>query len=368
MRAAPKGTLLMSFKLTVGRLAVAGCDLYTNEAIVSIVPTPAVCGPYLRQFLGKMDFTGSTDRAVKGATLNKGKLAGLDVVLPPIEEQRAIAATLDSIDDAIKRTEAVVAAAERVRQALLHELLTRGVPGLHTTWKPVPGVGSVPACWDITPLALATNDLRYGISRLLSADSGDGAFAVLRIPNVARGIADFSDLKYAKLSAREAQALALRAGDLLIVRTNGNPAICGQSVVFDQPQGQWAFASYLLRLRTDASVLDPNYLCLYLQSRAGRSQLGRRIRTSAGNYNLSASGLATLRVVLPPMAEQVRIVDLGRHQADVLARAHDEVESLRKFSIAVADALLTGRMRLLSQASSGRSRRLLQQPLTGAAQ
>ena len=49
---------------------------------------------------------------------------------PPLPEQRAIAAVLDSIDEAIAGADAVIAATERLRDALLHELLTRGVPGL----------------------------------------------------------------------------------------------------------------------------------------------------------------------------------------------------------------------------------------------
>lgn len=294
-------------------------------------------------------------------------LRKVELNLPPLAEQHAIAGILDGIDDTVERTETVIAASEQLGQALLHELLTRGVPGLHAAWRSVPGVGTVPACWDIVPLARATVELRYGTSRPLSSERSDGAIAVLRIPNVARGIADFSDLKYAELPAHEALALTLQAGDLLIVRTNGNPAICGRSVVFDQPHGRWAFASYLLRLRTDASLLDPNYLWIYLQSRAGRSQLDRSIRTSAGNYNLSASGLAALQVALPPVAEQVRIIDIARQQGDVLARVNDEVECLRNFSIAMTDALLTGRVQLDSQASSRASDLRLQAPLAGPA-
>ena len=64
---------------------------------------------------------------------------------PPtaVPEQRAIAAVLDSIDEAIECTEAVIAAAERLRDALLHELLTRGVPGWHSEWKEAPGIGTI---------------------------------------------------------------------------------------------------------------------------------------------------------------------------------------------------------------------------------
>ena len=73
-------------------------------------------------------------------------------LLPPLAEQRAIAAVLDSIDHAIERTAEVIAATERLRNALLHRLLTRGVPGWHSQWREAPGIGTIPASWDVARL------------------------------------------------------------------------------------------------------------------------------------------------------------------------------------------------------------------------
>ena len=78
-------------------------------------------------------------RAATGTTGNATK--DLPILLPPLPEQRAIAAVLDSIDDAIERTDAVIAATEQLRDSLLHQLLTRGVPGWHTEWEGRAGVG-----------------------------------------------------------------------------------------------------------------------------------------------------------------------------------------------------------------------------------
>ena len=86
-----------------------------------------------------------------GLTLEAAR--SLPVFLPPLPEQRAIADVLDSIDVAIERTEAVIAATETLRDSLLHELLTRGVPGWHTEWKDVPGIGTIPADWEVALLA-----------------------------------------------------------------------------------------------------------------------------------------------------------------------------------------------------------------------
>ena len=83
---------------------------------------------------------------------------------PPIPEQRAIAAVLDSIDEAIERTDAVIAATEQLRDSLLHELLTRGVRGWHTEWKDVPGLGTIPADWEVARLGESTTHVGSGVT------------------------------------------------------------------------------------------------------------------------------------------------------------------------------------------------------------
>lgn len=105
-RIVPAGTILLSFKLSIGKVAVTGCDLYTNEAIAALLlPDDApVCREFLVWFLRSVDWekeAAGSDK-VKGATLNKKKLSGLLVPVPPVSEQKRIAAKLDAIDDRIR--------------------------------------------------------------------------------------------------------------------------------------------------------------------------------------------------------------------------------------------------------------------------
>ena len=79
-------------------------------------------------------------------------LRALVLLLPPLAEQRAIAAVLNSIDEAIERTEVLIAATENLRESLRHELLTRGIPGWHSEYKEVPRFGSIPASWEVVRL------------------------------------------------------------------------------------------------------------------------------------------------------------------------------------------------------------------------
>jgi len=96
-----KGTLLVSFKLTLGRLAFAGRDLFTNEAIaaLTIFNEHELSKEFLFYFLHFFDWrkAAENDIKLKGMTLNKAKLKEMDVHFPPFREQKQIVNVLDEV-------------------------------------------------------------------------------------------------------------------------------------------------------------------------------------------------------------------------------------------------------------------------------
>lgn len=105
------GTLLLSFKLTLGRLAFAGKDLYTNEAIaaLTIKNEKEIDKYFLYHFLTLFDWDGATegDVKVKGKTLNKAKLKQIEINFPKsLFEQQRIVAILDEAFAAIAKAKA----------------------------------------------------------------------------------------------------------------------------------------------------------------------------------------------------------------------------------------------------------------------
>jgi type I restriction enzyme, S subunit len=123
MQVIPKGTLLMSFKLSIGRLCFAGCDLYTNEAICSF-KDPEADAEFLYYILSRTDFSLYGKLAVKGYTLNKESLKQVEVRLPSESEQTAIATILSDMDAEIVALEAKLAKARQIKQGMMQELLT----------------------------------------------------------------------------------------------------------------------------------------------------------------------------------------------------------------------------------------------------
>ena len=102
------GTLLMSFKLTVGKVSILGIDAYHNEAIISIYPfvnDKNIMRDYLFFILPLISQYGNIKSAIKGNTLNSDSLDLLYIPLPPIEEQKRIVNKLNQLMPLIEEYE-----------------------------------------------------------------------------------------------------------------------------------------------------------------------------------------------------------------------------------------------------------------------
>lgn len=124
-----QGTLLFSFKLSIGKLAFAGIDLYTNEAIAGlpIKDEKELDKKYLFYFLQQLHFDAA-HKAVKGATLSKTKIQNLEIPLPPIEEQKKIVEQIENqfakIDEAARLRAANEERTAALLPAALHEIFS----------------------------------------------------------------------------------------------------------------------------------------------------------------------------------------------------------------------------------------------------
>ena len=95
----PKGTVLLSFKLSIGKVAIAGCDLFTNEAIAGLVPKDDRVQPeYLYHLLPAINLRNYMQPAAKGKTLNKKILEGIRIPVPPPDQQAAFIERMNELE------------------------------------------------------------------------------------------------------------------------------------------------------------------------------------------------------------------------------------------------------------------------------
>ena len=105
-KSSPINTLLMSFKLTVGRTAILDIEAYHNEAIVSIYPyidKEFMLRNYLFYTLPILANIGDSKDAIKGKTLNSKSLNNLLIPLPPLNEQLRIVESIEAIFRCIEK-------------------------------------------------------------------------------------------------------------------------------------------------------------------------------------------------------------------------------------------------------------------------
>lgn len=168
--------------------------------------------------------------------------------------------------------------------------------------------GQGKGAWPMSTLGAVVDEFRYGTS---NKATGQGK-ATLRIPNVVAQAVNLDDLKFVPVSADEFERLRLVDGDLLFVRTNGNPDYVGRCAVFDakaineagHDAEDFIYASYLIRARLKPGVVLPVFVQHYLTSPEGARELRSRSKTSAGQYNINTEGLGNIPLLAPPLQLQ----------------------------------------------------------------
>jgi type I restriction enzyme S subunit len=120
-----------------------------------------------------------------------------------------------------------------------------------------------------------------------------------------------------------------------VVNRTNSAELVGKCAVFDEKR-EFAYASYLIRLRLDANRADPRLVASFINSPAGRSYMFNERKQMTGQANVNATKLKALPIALPQLPEQRRIVaELDALQAEV-----DKLKCLQAETAAELDALL----------------------------
>ena len=154
----PKGSLLFSFKLSVGKVAIAGTDLYTNEAIATFAPKEHLDTKFAFYSFPVTLIKSAKKNIYDADLLNAGLIREARFPLPPLGTQHKIVEFLDRetahINAGIANMDSLVALLIEKRAALIAETVTRGIPGAHTEFKDsgVAWLGEIPAGWKVEKL------------------------------------------------------------------------------------------------------------------------------------------------------------------------------------------------------------------------
>ncbi len=340
------GDLLLATRTRVGLVGIASEMLGASQDITLVEPTDAANCSFLYRVLdSRADELLRKSRGTTIQGITREDVQGLPILLPPLPEQRAIAAVLDSIDDAIEGAEAVIAATEGLRDALLHDLLTRGLPGQHTEFRDVSGLGTIPADWEVVRLgdvAEVTSGLAVGPHRIPQ----NNPRPYLTVANVQAGQVNIDENRLMEVAESEYKSRTLRAGDVVLVEGHAQISQLGRAAIIPPEAEGFTFQNHLFRVRK-GELSDARFIAAYVNSQGGRRYFGSFGGTTSGLNTVSAASVKALPLPLPSLAEQQAIAAAldGVDGAAKLAR--EELAGLRLLKESTADALLTGRVRAM---------------------
>lgn len=293
----PPAVVIVVRGMILGRslpVAVTRVPLAINQDLKALCPRHNIEPEYLAymiagatpNLLPKVDIAGHGTRR-----LATDVWANLELRVPSRTEQRRIVARIQEILGCVDEIKRLRRAAKREAQALerssFADFLNR-------------------SSWPIIKLADVTYRTQYGTSKRAS-DKKDGV-PILRMGNIREGHLDLSDLKFITLSDSEVAKYRLAPGDLLINRTNSLELV-GKAAVFDSiVDGNWVFASYLIRFQINRSRVLPSYAAAVINSPVGRDYIERTARRAIGMVNINAREIGAMPLPLPPLSVQEDIM------------------------------------------------------------
>ncbi|MFA0812949.1 restriction endonuclease subunit S [Microbulbifer epialgicus] len=192
--------------------------------------------------------------------------------------------------------------------------------------------------WSYSPLGRLIDDPKYGTSKKCGYDSGQ--IGVLRIPNIASGVVDASDLKFADFDEGELQDYQLLSGDVLIVRSNGSVSLVGKGAKISCDDEKYIYAGYLIRLRPNTKLIEPDYLLFGLEYHGIRKQIEGKAKSTSGVNNINSGELQSLIFPICTIGEQKEIVAHLERNLSINSAFMDEVDQNIKRSEALRQSIL----------------------------
>ena len=309
------GDLLISITADIGIIGYVDSSLpkpsYINQHIALVrFSNHDICSKYLSYFLSgertQRLFRGTTDQGAK-AGMNLAGIRAIKAVLPPIAEQRAIAAALSDMDALVSGMDQLIAKKRDIKQATTQQLLTgqQRLPGFSGEWE-------VKRLFEICGMKSGEG--------ITSSDIDEHSKYPCYGGNGMRG--------YAKTYTHE--------GAYVLIGRQG--ALCGNVVV---TRGRF-FASEHAIVTTPLSSIDVSWLALVL-----RDMNLNQYSESSAQPGLSVVKLLALPCLAPPLKEQIAIATILSDMDIELTTLETRRNKAQQVKQGMMEELLTGRIRLL---------------------
>jgi len=263
-----------------------------------------------------------------------GNARKLLVPIPPINEQRKIADVLQSVDEAITATQDVIDQTRKVKQGVLHRLLTRGIG--HTTFKQT-DIGEIPESWEVKTLEEIADVSRGKFS---ARPRNDPQFYGGDIPFIQTGDITASEY-YVETHTQTLNEKGLTVSKIFDVGTIfiTIAANIGDTAMSRIPM---ACPDSVVGIKAHKHI-NSHWLMSFLRTR--KADLDSQATVNA-QKNINLTHLKPMKVPVPPKDEQDKIAELLYTVTDAVMSEVEKLEQLQTLKSGMMSDLLSGRVRV----------------------
>ena len=291
----PENTVIMSFKLSIGKTAITPEPMYSNEAIMSFRDkhVTEILPDYLYYMFSGKNWEAGTNKAVMGKTLNKATLSGTRIKVHDVEEQRAIVAVLDKVKVVLDAREEELEKLDDLIKARFVEMF--GDPITNSKGYPVHHLSDF--------IDFLTSGSR-GWSKYCVDDGDEWFITIKNVKNCHISLDNMQPINAP--DDAEAKRTKVHEGDLLISIT----ADLGRTgVVTKEIANHGAYINqHLTCIRLKRNSLEPLYVAYFMESPAGKEQFTSKNRRAV-KAGLNFNSINTLRLLVPPKSVQEEFIN-----------------------------------------------------------
>ena len=319
-RIVPPGSVLVTCIGIVGKVAINTLECAFNQQINAIIPNKLKCDcRYLAYaLLYEKPRLQNASNAPVVPILNKSQFSEIEIPLPPLDEQRKIAAVLDKVSDLIAKRRQQLDKLDTLMKARFVEMF--GDTLLNSMeW---------PEC-RLDLMAEIVSGITKG-RKIKDTELFEVPY--MAVSNVKDGYIDWTTVKTIMATQAEINQYRLLPLDVLMTE-GGDPDKLGRGAIIYRPPDNCIHQNHIFRVRLNKAVLSPVYLEQYLQQqRAKRYFLGCAKQTT-GIASINMKQLSALPILAPPLALQVKytaFIEQVNQSKISIQKSCEKLEMLKK--------------------------------------
>ena len=308
----PKGTVILSSRAPIGKVAIAGCEMYCNQGFKNLICSQKIYNRYLYWFLkGNTEYLNSLGRGATFKEISKQIVASIEINVPDMEQQMQAAENLERVSSIIRLRKQELQKLDDLIKARFVELF---------------GDGNHPHI-ALIDLIIEGAGLSYGIVQ--PGDDGTGDMGVLRPVDMVDGKISTASIKYIDRSIGDGFKKTELYGDELLITVRGTTGI---TALTDIRFNGMNVTRGIAVVRYDRNKINPVYLNAYLNTDESQRYIQEHTR-GATLQQINLSDLRVQQIMVPPLALQEQMAAFIE-QIDksklTIQQSLDKLKTLRK--------------------------------------